>query len=54
MPRSATPATPRSSYVFGPFRFEQAEHQLLRDGQRVALPPKAFDLLAALIPCAGR
>jgi Tol biopolymer transport system component/DNA-binding winged helix-turn-helix (wHTH) protein len=41
------------SYVFGPFRFEPAEHLLLRDGKPVALPPKAFDLLAALISSAG-
>ena len=51
--RARAPSHSRPSYAFGPFRFEPAEHQLLRDGQPVALPPKAFDLLAALIPSAG-
>jgi Tol biopolymer transport system component/DNA-binding winged helix-turn-helix (wHTH) protein len=53
MPRSATPATRLHSYVFGPFRFEPAEHLLLRDGRPVALPPKAFELLESLIARAG-
>jgi DNA-binding winged helix-turn-helix (wHTH) protein len=39
--------------MFGPFRFEPAEHRLLRDGQPVALPPKAFELLATLVARAG-
>ena len=39
---------------FGPFRFEPAERRLRRDGQDVPLPPKAVDLLAALIARAGR
>src|SRR5688572_17040510 len=32
-------------YEFGPFRLVPAERQLLCDGQAVALPPKAFDIL---------
>ncbi|MCI0389300.1 MAG: winged helix-turn-helix domain-containing protein [Acidobacteria bacterium] len=36
-------------YEFGPFRLDVAEHLLLRDGEAVALPPKAFDLLQVLI-----
>jgi len=37
------------SYEFGPFRLIPAERQLLRDDQSVALPPKAFDTLVALV-----
>src|SRR5262245_29251872 len=36
-------------YEFGPFRLDVAEHLLLRDGEAVPLPPKAFDLLLVLI-----
>src|SRR5262249_47229000 len=36
-------------YEFGPFRLDSAEHLLLRDGEAVALTPKAFDLLLALV-----
>src|SRR5262245_10399884 len=36
-------------YEFGPFRLDEAEHLLLRDGQTVPLTPKAFDLLLALV-----
>jgi Tol biopolymer transport system component/DNA-binding winged helix-turn-helix (wHTH) protein len=39
--------------VFGPFWFEPAEHVLHRDGQPIALPPKAFDLLELLVARAG-
>ena len=34
---------------FGPFRLEPAERRLLRDGQQVPLPPKAFDVLVVLV-----
>ena len=37
------------AYEFGPFRLEPAERRLLRDGQFVPLPPKALDLLIALV-----
>jgi Tol biopolymer transport system component/DNA-binding winged helix-turn-helix (wHTH) protein len=40
-------------YVFGPYRLDSRERQLLRDGARVPLPPKAFDLLLALVSRAG-
>src|SRR5262245_10929377 len=44
------PASPsRDVYAFGPYRLDPAEHRLLRDGQRISLSPKAFDLLAALV-----
>ena len=36
-------------YEFGPFQLEPAERRLLRDGQHVALPPKAFDVLVVLV-----
>lgn len=37
------------SYEFGVFRLVPAERQLLRDGQPVTLPPKAFDTLVILV-----
>src|SRR5205809_1403226 len=36
-------------YEFGPYRLEVATRRLLRDGEAVALTPKAFDTLLALI-----
>src|SRR5262245_36523909 len=36
-------------YELAPFRLDVAEQLLLRDGAAVPLPPKAFDLLLALI-----
>lgn len=36
-------------YYFGSFSVNQAERQLLRDGEPVHLAPKAFDLLLVLI-----
>ena len=41
-------------YEFGPFRLEPSERRLLRGGQEVPLPPKAFDVLVALVSRAGR
>ena len=40
-------------YVFGPYRLDARERQLLRDGETVSLPPKAFDVLVALVARAG-
>ena len=40
-------------YEFGPFRLEPAERRLLRDGQEVPLPQKAFDVLVVLVSRAG-
>jgi DNA-binding winged helix-turn-helix (wHTH) protein len=40
-------------YVFGPYRLNAHERQLLRDGEPVPLPPRAFDLLLALVARAG-
>jgi serine/threonine-protein kinase len=41
------------AYEFGPFRLDPAERLLLRDGQPVALTPKAFDLLVYLVERPG-
>ena len=40
-------------YVFGPFRLDVREGLLLRDGQPVPMPPKAYDLLVSLVAHAG-
>ena len=40
-------------YEFGPFRLDTAEQLLLRDGQAVALTPKAFETLVILIERRG-
>lgn len=40
-------------YVFGPYRLDAHERLLLRDGEPVPLPPRAFDLLLALVARAG-
>ena len=37
------------SFEFGPFRLEPGERRLLRHTTPIALPPKAFDLLVALV-----
>jgi eukaryotic-like serine/threonine-protein kinase len=41
-------------YKFGPFRLNPSERLLLRDGQPMALKPKAFDLLVFLVERQGR
>ena len=43
----------RQLYDFGPFRLDPPERLLLRDGQPVPLPPKAYDLLVTLAAHAG-
>ena len=54
---------PRVFYEFGPFRLDEGERRLLRDGEEVVLReggreerlrPKAFDLLLALVKRRGR
>jgi DNA-binding winged helix-turn-helix (wHTH) protein/tetratricopeptide (TPR) repeat protein len=40
-------------YEFGDFRIDTAKHLLLRDGVPVALTPKAFDTLLALVEKGG-
>ena len=44
----------KSVYQFGPFLLDPEAHVLLRDGRPVGLPPKAFDLLLALVRDGGR
>lgn len=41
-------------YEFGPYRLLPQERLLLRDGEPVALTPKAFETLVALVRRAGR
>jgi Tol biopolymer transport system component/DNA-binding winged helix-turn-helix (wHTH) protein len=43
-----------SKSQFGPFLIDTEERMLRRDGQPLALTPKAFDLLAALLDQPGR
>ncbi|MGH9752968.1 MAG: tetratricopeptide repeat protein, partial [Blastocatellia bacterium] len=40
-------------FEFGPFRLDTAERLLLRDGEPVLLPPKAFDTLLVLVANRG-
>src|SRR5512144_3282556 len=44
----------RQLYEFAPYRLEPAERRLLRAGEPVALTPKCFDLLVALVENGGR
>jgi DNA-binding winged helix-turn-helix (wHTH) protein/TolB-like protein/Tfp pilus assembly protein PilF len=41
-------------YEFGPYRLDTTERLLLRDGERVALTPKAFETLVVLIERRGQ
>ena len=41
-------------YEFGPFRLDRTEHQLLRNGERVPLTPKALSTLLVLVSRRGR
>ena len=41
-------------YEFGPFRLDPVERMLSGEGHAVALSPKVFDLLIALVSKAGR
>ncbi len=45
---------PRVVYEFGPFRLDAREQVLLRNGERVALTPKIFDTLLALVQNCGK
>ena len=46
--------TLRHCFEFGQFRVDLLTHRLLRDGDVVALQPKAFDTLVVLIQNRGR
>ena len=41
------------TYIFDSFRLQMARHELCRDGQPVALEPKAFAVLAHLLAHEG-
>ncbi len=45
---------PRERYRFGPFELDVGERELRRAGASVALKPKVFDLLVALVRRAGQ
>ena len=42
------------TYRFGPFTFDAARRRLSREGRSVAVPPKALDVLEALLEQRGR
>ena len=44
----------RATYHFGPFSIDSEARVLFRDGERVPLPPKAADLLIALVEREGQ
>jgi DNA-binding winged helix-turn-helix (wHTH) protein len=44
----------REGYEFGEFRLEPAQRRLSRGGDAVALPPKTYDVLVALVRRAGQ
>src|SRR5882672_7793134 len=48
----ASPAPPER-YRFGPFELQPDKRRLLKDGETIALRPRAFDLLVALVDRAG-
>jgi DNA-binding winged helix-turn-helix (wHTH) protein/TolB-like protein/Tfp pilus assembly protein PilF len=41
-------------YEFGPFRLDDTDRSLSRDGERIRLTPKAFDVLRTLVDRQGR
>ena len=50
----AEPTRSSSSYRFGAFELQPGERRLLAHGESVALGPRAFDLLVALVERAGQ
>src|SRR5712671_6327506 len=48
----ASPGPPEH-YRFGPFELQPDQRRLLKDGATISLRPRAFDLLVALVDCAG-
>ncbi len=50
---TATSQKAKRIYRFGSFTLNEAEHQLLRNGEPVRLAPKAFDVLLVLIQNRG-
>jgi DNA-binding winged helix-turn-helix (wHTH) protein len=47
-------SVPNETYVFDEFTLDVTERRLVRRGEAVALEPKTFDVLAALVRRAGR
>ena len=47
------PHTPHTCYEFGPYRLNPAQRLLTRDGENIALTPKAADILTLLVMNAG-
>jgi eukaryotic-like serine/threonine-protein kinase len=47
------PMARKGLYEFGPFRLDCAKHLLLKHGQPLQLPPKAFEILALLVQRRG-
>jgi TolB-like protein/Tfp pilus assembly protein PilF len=43
----------KTSYEFGPFRVDERERRLLRDGEVVPLTPKVFDILLVFVQNSG-
>lgn len=43
-----------TTYRFGPYRLDEAEHRLTREGEPVSITPKVFDTLVTLVRRAGR
>ena len=50
----ASQAQVKSVYEFGPYLLDLAARLLLKQGEKVTIPPKAFDILVALIENRGR
>jgi Tol biopolymer transport system component/DNA-binding winged helix-turn-helix (wHTH) protein len=50
----AVSKTKHRIWEFGPFRLDEAERQLLRDGEPIGMPPKVFDTLVTLLERSGR
>ena len=48
------PAEPPERYRFGPFELQPGKRRLQKDGVTLALRPRAFDLLVALVERAGQ
>ncbi|MGB7068459.1 MAG: transcriptional regulator [Pyrinomonadaceae bacterium] len=44
---------PKAIYEFGEYRLIPSERELLKNGTRLSLPPKAFDILVVLVENAG-
>ena len=51
--KAVNPNRENHMFEFGPFRLDTAERHLLRDGEPVTIPPKAFDTLLVLVENRG-